>query len=143
MKTIDFYDNEYYMLSAFSAHRVEIWDHTFPTAEHAFHWKKFETANPEIALAILNAPSPFAAKVIAKDNKPYRRTDWSGVKVSYMEEISRVKCQQHTDVSDALTQSEDSKLVEDAPHDSFWGTGADGSGSNHIGEIWMRIRSDR
>lgn len=34
------------------------------------------------------------------------------------------------------------QLVEDSPHDGFWGCGADGAGSNHLGRILERVRSE-
>ena len=32
-------------------------------------------------------------------------------------------------------------VVEAAPHDFFWGRGSDGSGSNHLGALLMRLRA--
>ena len=32
-------------------------------------------------------------------------------------------------------------VVEAAPHDFFWGRGVDGSGSNHLGALLMRLRT--
>ena len=32
-------------------------------------------------------------------------------------------------------------VVEAAPHDFFWGRGIDGSGSNHLGALLMRLRA--
>ena len=32
-------------------------------------------------------------------------------------------------------------LVEAAPHDFFWGRGIDNSGSNHLGALLMKVRS--
>ena len=33
------------------------------------------------------------------------------------------------------------EVVEAAPHDFFWGRGIDGSGSNHLGALLMRLRA--
>ena len=32
-------------------------------------------------------------------------------------------------------------VVEAAPHDFFWGRGVDGSGSNHLGALLVRLRT--
>ena len=40
-KAVYFYTPSFDALNNFSAHRIEIWDVRFPTAEHAYQWKKF------------------------------------------------------------------------------------------------------
>ena len=47
--SVYFFSGPFDPLDNFSAHSIEIWGHTFPTVEHAFHWKKFETTEPELA----------------------------------------------------------------------------------------------
>ena len=34
------------------------------------------------------------------------------------------------------------ELVEASPGDSFWGSGRDGSGSNRLGHLLMRLREE-
>lgn len=55
------------VLSNYSSHRVGIWDHVFPTAEHAYQWKKFHDTS--IKQKILNAPSAHAAWTLAQRYK--------------------------------------------------------------------------
>lgn len=33
-------------------------------------------------------------------------------------------------------------LVESSPHDFFWGRGVDHTGSNHLGALLMRVRTE-
>jgi predicted NAD-dependent protein-ADP-ribosyltransferase YbiA (DUF1768 family) len=33
-------------------------------------------------------------------------------------------------------------LTEASPHDFFWGSGVDGTGSNYLGRLLMRLRSE-
>lgn len=33
-----------------------------------------------------------------------------------------------------------SQLLENSPHDFFWGGGWDASGANHLGRLLMRVR---
>ena len=40
-----------------------------------------------------------------------------------------------------LDPAGDRPLVEGAPNDFFWGRGVDGSGSNHLGALLMRLRA--
>ncbi len=35
----------------------------------------------------------------------------------------------------------DEEIIENAPHDYYWGCGADGSGKNQLGKTLMRVRS--
>lgn len=57
-----FFTPAFYPLDNFSAHTVRIWGITFPTAEHAFQWKKFSVSHSKIAKSILAASSPDAVK---------------------------------------------------------------------------------
>jgi N-glycosidase YbiA len=42
-----------------------------------------------------------------------------------------------------LQKSGTEDIIEDSPDDYFWGEGADGSGQNMLGRLWMKIRSER
>ncbi|MFA6198366.1 MAG: NADAR family protein [Patescibacteria group bacterium] len=127
-------------LNNYSAHTVRIWDKTFPTAEHAFQWKKFSVEHPEIAQRIFEAGSPEAVKKISDANRDKAPVTWLEDKVAIMEQILQAKAEQHEDVREALSRAGDRLIVENSPVDSFWGDGPDGNGENMIGKIWMRIR---
>jgi ribA/ribD-fused uncharacterized protein len=127
-------------LNNFSAHMVRIWDKTFPTAEHAFQWKKFSVEHPDIAQSIYEAGSPEAVKKISDGNKDKAPLTWPEDKVAIMEQILQAKAKQHEDVREALIRTGDRLIVENSPVDTFWGAGPDGTGENVIGKIWMRIR---
>jgi N-glycosidase YbiA len=60
--------------------------------------------------------------------------------VEPVEEILRAKLAQHTEAQEALIKSGDEEIVEESPTDYFWGAGADGSGQNMLGKVWMKIR---
>lgn len=68
--------------------------------------------------------------------------EWENNKVDVMERILRAKLAQHPEAAEAIEQSGKEDIVEDSPADYFWGEGADGSGKNMLGELWMKIRAE-
>jgi predicted NAD-dependent protein-ADP-ribosyltransferase YbiA (DUF1768 family) len=42
-----------------------------------------------------------------------------------------------------LRESGHEDIVEDSPTDYFWGEGADGTGQNMLGKLWMKIRAEK
>ena len=138
--TVYFFTTAFHPLDNFSAHSIRLWGKDFPTAEHAFQWKKFSTNHPDIAAAILSAKSPHLVKEISNANKDKQPETWHKDKVGVMEEILRAKTEQHEDVQETLRKTGSRKIIENSPVDSFWGIGAEGNGKNVVGEIWMKIR---
>lgn len=130
-------------LENFSAHAVSIWGKIFPTVEHAFHWKKFFSVEPEIAEEIFFAKSPESAKKISDANKQKIPIDWKEHRVKIMEQILKAKAEQHEDVREALERTGKRTIIENSPVDGFWGIGPDGVGENVVGKIWMKIRDSR
>ena len=126
----------------FSAHAIEYRGVLYPTAEHAYQAAKCTDAHGK--QAIRNARSPILAKRLA--NEAYRAArdpEWDGKKLAVVEEILRAKLAQHPEAQEALRDSGDEDIVEDSPTDYFWGAGADGSGQNMFGKIWMKIRDEK
>ena len=141
-EAIYFFTPVFYPFDNFSAHSVNIWGIKFPTAEHAFQWKKFSISAPEIAQKILSANSPQQVKKISDSHKEKMPKNWHEIKVKIMEEIFRAKAQQHEDVQEKLAKTGKRTIIENSPVDSFWGIGSDGKGQNMVGKIWMKIRQD-
>jgi len=138
-----FFTPAFHPLDSFSAHTVKIWGVIFPTAEHAYHWKKFAKTRPDIAEKILAAPSPHTAKEIADAHKVNLPKNWHDKKVFIMEEIFRAKAKQHTDVRETLKRTGKRQIVENSPVDDFWGTGPNKTGKNVTGQLWMKIRNEQ
>lgn len=134
-----FYSAPYEPINNFSAHTVEIWGNLFPTAEHAFQWKKFEETDPDHAEKVKLAGSPSLAKKIAHQNSN-RRSDWDRVKVAFMRDIIQAKVAQHEDVREILLATGDKEIIENSPTDNFWGGGVDGLGENWVGKILTDVR---
>jgi ribA/ribD-fused uncharacterized protein len=138
---ITFYTPQFYVFNNFSAHAIDFRGKLYPTCEHAYQATK--CTDPQGHDAIRNARSPLQAKRLANDTfRAARDPDWSNKKVAVVEEILRAKLAQHPEAQEALRQSGDKEIVEDSPTDYFWGTGADGSGQNILGKLWMKLRDE-
>jgi ribA/ribD-fused uncharacterized protein len=59
-----------------------------------------------------------------------------------MEDILRAKLTQHPEIQTLLIQSNEQELIEANPFDEFWGAGANNTGQNILGHIWMKLREE-
>lgn len=136
-----FYEQDFYVLSNFSAFTLQ-WDSLrFDTSEAVYHWEKFQD-HADIRYDIINAPSAHEAFKIAEANKAHRRPDWDYVKVEIMRDILRAKAMQHEYVRRKLLATGDRELIEDSWRDDFWGWGPNRDGQNMLGKLWMEIRAE-
>ncbi|BCB74544.1 hypothetical protein GCM10022251_81170 [Phytohabitans flavus] len=138
---IRFYTPEFYVFNNFSAHAIEFRGKLYPTSEHAYQAAK--CTDPAGQEEIRNARSPIEAKLLANETyEAAKDPDWGRKKVAVLEEILRAKLAQHPEAQEALRKSGHEEIIEDSPTDYFWGEGADGSGQNMLGKLWMRIRGE-
>ncbi len=70
------------------------------------------------------------------------RPDWETVKDGVMLDAVRIKFQTHAKLARLLVSTGERLIVENAPMDSYWGCGPDGSGLNKLGHILMKVRED-
>lgn len=139
-------------LSHFHPAPVALDGEVWPTAEHYYQVQKSD--DPDYRAAIRAAISPgYAKRLAAAPDAPRRvsrdswfrhngrqpRADWAEVKLDIMRRVDRAKFSQNLDLAAALRATGDAELVEDSPHDSFWGTG-DGTGQNWAGRVLMEVR---
>jgi ribA/ribD-fused uncharacterized protein len=136
-----FYEQDFYVLSNFSAFAIFWSGRRFDTSEHLYHWLKFPHAR-ELSEEILGAPSAHEAFKIAERHREYRRADWDEVKVRIMRDILRAKARQHEYVRRKLLQTGTRELVENSWRDDFWGWGPNRDGQNMLGKLWMEIRTE-
>lgn len=140
-ESINFIENEWHYLSPFSAHRIEIWNEIFATAEHAYQVSRII---PGFARdAIKQAPSPMDAWREGqkfKNDPAYQVADFD--KYAVMMEIFRAKRDQHPDIARILRDSGDRELLKVWATDYYWGTGKDGTGENQMGKIWIKLRTE-
>ncbi len=141
-EAIGFYERRFFCFSNFSSFAVEWMGRLWQTSEHAYQAAKFMHNHPEIAEEIFYARSAYESKKIAEKYREYVRSDWDAKKVKVMEEICRLKLEQHPYVKRKLLQTGDRPMVEDSPVDSFWGWGPDKKGRNELGKVWMKLREE-
>jgi ribA/ribD-fused uncharacterized protein len=140
-----FYEQEFYVLSNFSAFQVLYQGLTFPTSEHAYHWAKFQSMDQKLRLiaeSIRTAPSAHEAFVLAQKNKEFVRSDWDTIKFGIMKNILYCKYHQHEYVRRKLHQTGTRELIENSWRDNVWGWGPDKNGQNRLGKLWMEIRDE-
>ncbi len=144
-----FYEQDFYVLSNFSAFQIEWEGMDFPTSEHAYHWEKFACSElglpggrSDIAYLVATAPSAHEAFKIAERNKEKRRADWDAVNVGIMRDILRAKADQHEYVRRKLLATGDRELIENSWRDDYWGWGPNRDGQNMLGKLWMEVRAE-
>lgn len=140
-----FYEQDFYVLSNFSSFTVRYHGALFPTAEHLYHWLKYvgeTTSHVEARIKTLCAHSAHEAFRLSQDYVHLRRPDWDAVKVDLMRTILFLKVEQHEYVRRKLLATGDRELVENSWRDDFWGWGAEETGQNILGKLWMEVRSE-
>lgn len=145
-----FYENEFYVLSNFSAFEVRWMGHVFKTAEHAYQYAKFDVSGGPTVFkrqlirdTIRMAPSAHEAFRYAREQAEYIRSDWNDRRVEFMLDILRSKADQHEYIRRKLDQTGDKELVENSWRDDFWGWGANRDGQNMLGKLWMKVRAEQ
>lgn len=136
-----FYEQDFYVLSNFSAFNVNVFGRDFQTAEHAYQWRKFNDTNSIIANKIRHARSAHDAFKIAESQASERRKDWDDVKLGIMTQVLWEKFKQHEYVRRKLLATGNRQLIENSWRDSFWGWGENRDGKNWLGVLWMEIRN--
>ncbi len=136
---INFVETRWTYLSPFSAHEVVIDDVVYKTAEHAYQALRMK---PEAQAEIMDSPSPFEAWRRAQAAKENNQIDESVDKFELMEKIFCAKLEQHNDVREILESTGTQELLKVYDTDYYWGTGADGSGENQMGKLWMKLRAE-
>jgi ribA/ribD-fused uncharacterized protein len=145
-----FYEQDFYVLSNFSAFTIEWCGCRFDTSEAVYHWLKFAAGDggafdrqrAAIAEDIRSAPSAHEAFKIAQEHKDMRRRDWDAVKVTLMKRILHAKAAQHEYVARKLLATGDRELVENSWRDDYWGWGPNRDGQNMLGKLWMEVRAE-
>lgn len=136
-----FFLEGWYVFDNFAPFQVEWRGKLYPTSEHAYQATKFSETAPELAEQIRLAGSPRLASDIANIHIEKQDPEWKEKRVAIMEEIIRCKLEQHEYVKQTLIDSADRYIVEMNNDDAFWGWGPDHKGQNHLGQIWMKLRS--
>lgn len=129
---------EYRWLSNFHLCEVSIQGLKYPSSEHAYQAMKSIPLTPR--KKIRDAPTCKEAKWLGQEVKI--RPDWESVKAQKMYEVLRCKFVQNTYLRILLDKT-GSKYLEETNDwgDRFYGV-CDGVGSNKLGILLMRIRTE-
>ena len=136
----------YIYFSPYTAHAIEIGGVVFPTVEHAYQCQRY--TDPKIIEEIIKATSPVKAWEVSSKYKHLQIPEFKNeeYKLEVMGRMMRLKMEQHEEVRKALLDSKDLEIIKHIvtypPGDGFWDDGEDGKGLNHIGKIWMKLRSE-
>lgn len=142
-RQVFFYENDFYVLSNFSAFQINYLGWHFPTSEHAYHWSKFPgPACEDIRFQIRNAISAHDAFKMGQQWSHLRDPDWNARKLTVMRNLLQCKVRQHAYVRTKLLATGDRELIEDSWRDDFWGWGPNRDGQNMLGRLWMEVRAE-
>ncbi len=138
---INFVETRFNDLSPFSAHEVVVDGVVCKTVEHGYQALRIKPG-PERD-EVLAARSPMDAWRAGQKYKNNLDLQTEGYdKYVLMERLCRLKLEQHADVQAVLIATGKRELLKVYDTDYYWGTGADGSGENQLGKIWMKLRDE-
>jgi len=142
MLIIQFYKSvgEYGYLSNLFPCNIELWGRVFPSAEHAYQYRKFK--DRKIADWAMTAPAPRFIAILAHGLFPYDVTEnWTTLKIDVMREVLFQKFRQNPELFTKLkVETEGKELQEASKSDKFWGIGKKGDGQNMLGKLLMELR---
>lgn len=134
-KVINEFRGDYFFLSNFYPVKVVYRGLIFESSEAAFQAAKCPERMREFC-----GLNPSEAKKLGR--KVRLRDDWEEVKYDVMYEICKEKFWQNPDLARRLICTDNDQLVEgNTWGDKIWGV-CDGVGSNRLGKILMRIRTE-
>lgn len=138
---INFVETRFMDLSAFSAHEVEVDGVVYKTLEHAYHALRIKPGSEHEAIRSQRSPmDAWREGQKYKHNSELLVVDYN--KYEIMEQLCRAKLMQHEDVKNVLLATGERELLKVYDTDYDWGTGADFSGENKMGKLWMKLRDE-
>lgn len=138
---INFIETRFMDLSAFSAHEVEVDGINFKTVEHGYHALRIKPGPEREAIMRQRSPMDAWREGQKYKNNPNLLVDGYD-KFVIMEKLCRAKLEQYEDVQNVLLATGNRELLKEYDTDYYWGTGADGSGENMMGKLWMKLRNE-
>ena len=136
-----FYEQDFYVLSNFSAFMIEFEGVEYRTSEHAYQCQKFDPAS-KVHFSVRYASSAHEAFKLAEFHRDARHPDWDSVKVDVMRNILHAKAAQHEYVRRKLLATGNRTLIENSWRDDFWGWGPNKDGKNMLGKLWKEVREE-
>lgn len=135
---------QYGFLSNFHPSPFVLDGQQWPDVEH--YYVAMKSTDPQYQQQVLSLPTPGKAKRFGSPEKMVKagfalRPDWEQVKLQLMFRAVMAKFAQNAQLAQALKATGNAELIEDSLTDLFWGSGADGSGKNWLGQMLMQVRS--
>ncbi len=142
---IRFYDKDqdyYEFTNFFEFAPFELDGEEWKSSEHYFQAQKF-AGTPYKDFIRLYASTPREAFQYSRipGVSRWQRDDWGRVKVDIMYKALLAKFSQHESLRQLLLSTGERTLIEHTFNDNFWGDGGNGTGSNHLGKLLMKIRA--
>lgn len=138
---INFLETRLMDLSPFSAHEVELDGEVFKTVEHGYQTLRIKPGKERDQIKATRSPmDAWREGQKYKNSQDLLVDDFD--KDEVMEKLFRAKLLQHEDIKSVLLATKNRELLKVYDTDYYWGTGADGTGQNKMGELWMKLRSE-
>lgn len=140
--------NKFRFLSNFYTEPFELWDHTFPSGEHAFQYAKWRAlidprAIDDFEAALFAAPDSRAAKLVGRGAKINLEV-WNAIRFPVMQEVVQAKFAT-TAMAKKLVATKSAYLMEGTLwNDTIWGVDLNQRGwpgFNWLGLILMAQRT--
>lgn len=137
LEIISRFTGQYRFLSNFWPCSILYGGMTYPSVEHGY--QAIKTLDRLLRREICGLPSAAKAKKFGRNLVV--RYDWEEIKLRVMLKLLRLKFKK-TALTYRLLKTGESKLVEgNSWNDQFWGV-CNGEGSNHLGILLMKVRSE-
>ena len=134
-------DEPYYEFTNFANFPIIVDGCFYNTSEHYFQAQKLVGTPYVDYVALLPRPRDAFEFPRQPHIAYWVRKDWQFVKESVMYKGLYHKFTQYSDLKKLLLETGNRNLIEDSPHDSYWGIGRDGKGLNRLGHLLIKLRS--
>lgn len=113
----------------------------FNCVEQYFHYCKFKDTDPKYQQRILEQVSGYEQKKLGKSREHKIDPNWDVNRNKVMHKALYFKFHDHKEMREYLLSTNDQILIEDNPHDNYWGIGQ-GNGKNMLGKLLMELRQE-
>lgn len=135
---ITFEDNPPTELSNLYPRTIQLQQTYWPSVEHYYQAQRF--SDPQTQAIIRQALTPAAARTLGKTCTAQTRVNWSQTRNDVMYKALYAKFKQNKDLKQYLLATGEAELQYIALNDTYWGTGANGRGHNHLGQLLIKLR---